>query len=211
MAIDLEDEYPGRVAAASAAWPFGEPQNRTSPGDGTPWEVKIAKDLIGSLHAVLNEAGSTPSGTPETATTSQFLQALQSLFPQVETGTFTPELGFVTATYNSQVGKYIKHGNLVYFSWFVDVASLDTADASLIHIDGLPHTVLPDDIFQARFDYFRSTLFNLGVNDSINPRTHTGPTGHFFASRCDGTDVRYNSGLLNTSGILRISGVYRVA
>ena len=78
MAIDLEDTYPGKVNPASPAWPFGQPRNITIPGDGTgtPWEQSIIRDTEGFKQALLTAAGLTPSGVPDTAQVSQYLQSL---------------------------------------------------------------------------------------------------------------------------------------
>lgn len=81
MAIDLEDEYPGQVEPASAAYPFGKPKNQNDPGDNTgfPWEEKVPQELFGFLHAALTEAGIVPSGTPDAANASQYLTALKTI------------------------------------------------------------------------------------------------------------------------------------
>lgn len=78
MAIDLTVTYPTKVNPASPAWPFGQPRNITAPGDGTgtPWEQAIIRDSEGFKQALLSVAGVTPSGTPDTAQLSQYLQSL---------------------------------------------------------------------------------------------------------------------------------------
>lgn len=76
--INLETTYPGKVTASSASYPYGEPRNITTPGDGTgtPWEEAIVKDWAGFDAALVDEAGITPTNTPDTATASQRLDAI---------------------------------------------------------------------------------------------------------------------------------------
>ena len=86
MAINPETQYPGKIAPSSASYPYGQARNVTVPGDGTgtPWEAALVNDLFGFLQAMLTEGSVVPSGTPETATASQYLTALKALFTQRE-------------------------------------------------------------------------------------------------------------------------------
>ena len=81
MAIRLEDEYTEAVAA-SASYPGGSFKNTSTPGgtDGTPLELAWADDFLGARDAVLSAAGQGYSGAPDTASTSDFLTALYTLF-----------------------------------------------------------------------------------------------------------------------------------
>lgn len=81
MAINLATQYPGKVTAPSANYPWGSARNITTPGDGTgtPWEAAIVNDFLGLQQALLTRAGVTPSGTPDNATTSQYVDAILSL------------------------------------------------------------------------------------------------------------------------------------
>jgi hypothetical protein len=85
MAINPETQYPGRVAPASVDYPYGAARNPTIQGDGTntPYEAALVNDLFGFQQALLGEAGAVPSGTPEKATLSQYLNALKKIFPRV--------------------------------------------------------------------------------------------------------------------------------
>ena len=82
MAISISEQYPGKTAGNTTNYPLGEARNVTTPGDGTgtPWEQAIVNDDQGFKQALLAAAGLTPSGTPDTALVSQYLQALQTLF-----------------------------------------------------------------------------------------------------------------------------------
>lgn len=115
MAIILSEQYPGKTAGNTTDYPYGEARNVTTPGDGTgtPWEQAIVKDDQGFKQALLAAAGVVPSGNPDTALASQYLQALQTLFPGVVafTGNATQwavKLKFPTRTL------CIKGGNVDY-------------------------------------------------------------------------------------------------
>ncbi len=81
MAISAVSRYPTRVEPATPEYPFGGAKNAAIPrdGTGTPWEKDLLNDIFGPQQALLSGAGITPSGTPDTATESQYLQALKSL------------------------------------------------------------------------------------------------------------------------------------
>lgn len=76
--INPATEYPSNVAAASSAYPYGEPRNDSTPDDGTgtPLEAKWIKDLFGWQAALMDAAGLTPSGVPDQVGSSQLLAAL---------------------------------------------------------------------------------------------------------------------------------------
>lgn len=79
MAISISEQYPGKTAGNTTNYPLGEARNVTAPGDGTgtPWEKAIVNDDQGFKQALLTAAGITPSGTPDTAVASQYLEAIQ--------------------------------------------------------------------------------------------------------------------------------------
>lgn len=81
MAISINDQYPGKTAGVNADYPQGQARNITTPGDGTgtPWEAAIVNDDQGFKQAILAEAGVAPSGTPDTAVDSQYLDALKTI------------------------------------------------------------------------------------------------------------------------------------
>jgi hypothetical protein len=81
MAIDLGFEYPGRVTPADANYPFASAVNESVPGagDGTPYELLRANDLIGLMQGLLVATNIIPSGSPDTVLVSQYLQALGEL------------------------------------------------------------------------------------------------------------------------------------
>lgn len=81
MAIIPEARYTGKIKPASAAYPYGEARNISTPGDGTgtPWEEALVNDIFGFQQSLLDAAGIVPSGDPETAPVSQYRQALNRL------------------------------------------------------------------------------------------------------------------------------------
>lgn len=82
MAINPKSLFPTKFGTVSAAWPYGEPQNITVPGDGTgsPWEVNVVKDIMAVQQGLLKAAGDVaPSGTPDAVGSSQYIQALIEL------------------------------------------------------------------------------------------------------------------------------------
>ncbi len=83
MAINPESQYPGKIAPSTPEYPYGAARNITLPGDGTgtPWEAALVNDIFGFQQALLSLAGVVPSGTPENATLSQYLEAFRKLFP----------------------------------------------------------------------------------------------------------------------------------
>lgn len=117
MAISINDQYPGKTAGVSDDYPQGQARNITTPGDGTgtPWEAAIVNDDQGFKQAILAEAGVTPSGVPDTALESQYLDALKSMFmPQdAITGTVGAS-GTVTIPVSGTNALIAKWGNVDY-------------------------------------------------------------------------------------------------
>lgn len=81
MAIIPETEFPGKIIAGNANYPYGQARDITTPSDGTgtPWRSSLVNDIFGFLQATLIEGGVTPSGTPDTAVASQYLTAIENI------------------------------------------------------------------------------------------------------------------------------------
>ena len=96
MALDLESEYPGKVTAADANYPYGSAKNETvvDAFDGTPWEKAILNDVLGLEQSLLNAAGIVPSGNADTVVASQYMQ---SILYQLLTGTLFVDSGAADA------------------------------------------------------------------------------------------------------------------
>lgn len=87
MALDLLARYPGQLATTDpTGYPYGMAQNVTTEGDGTgtPFEADLLNDLLGLEQALLKAADITPSGTPDSATASQYLLAFYRLLRRVD-------------------------------------------------------------------------------------------------------------------------------
>lgn len=81
MATILENLYPGKVNPSDANYPQGSARNITVPGDGTgtPLDQAWLNDFLGFFQAVLAGASITPSGSPDTAVASQYLDGLKTI------------------------------------------------------------------------------------------------------------------------------------
>lgn len=81
MAINPSTRYPGKIIAPNTPYPYGSARNITTPGDGTgtPWEANLINDMWGMLQGMLQQAQITPSGNPDTATSSQYIEALRAV------------------------------------------------------------------------------------------------------------------------------------
>ena len=98
MAINLNTQYPGQTAGTSLDYPFGQGRNVATQNDdtGTPFEAGWFNDIQGLLQALLSGASLTPTGMPDTARNSQYLQALQAMFLSGTLGTANgniPQIG----------------------------------------------------------------------------------------------------------------------
>ena len=78
MSLIPNASFPTRTTAPNADYPYGGAQNVTAPNDGTgtPWIADIINDIFGFQQALLVAAGIAPSGNPDTAQDSQYLDAL---------------------------------------------------------------------------------------------------------------------------------------
>ena len=78
MALDLASTYPGQIDTSDPQYPQGKARNVVTEGDGTgtPWEKRIVNDQLGFQQALLNQAGITPSGSPDEVGTSDYLDAI---------------------------------------------------------------------------------------------------------------------------------------
>jgi hypothetical protein len=99
VAINLKDIYTNFVAATSS-YPGGSFKNRASTGatDGTPLEKQWANDWLGFFQAILAAGAITPSGAPDTALASDYLNALKVIFAahaHRHDGTLAPLMGAV--------------------------------------------------------------------------------------------------------------------
>jgi len=81
MAINPNVTLAPNVTAPDTDYPYGSSKNETTPGakDGTPYNRTRANDVFGMQQALLKTAKITPSGSADTATESQYVQAIAEL------------------------------------------------------------------------------------------------------------------------------------
>lgn len=84
MALKRNETYPGRFSNPTDDHPQGAFKNRSAPGaqDGSYLEQQWVNDWDGFFGRLLTIAGVTPNGSVDTASSSQYYDALKSLFLQ---------------------------------------------------------------------------------------------------------------------------------
>lgn len=99
MAINPASQYPGQITPPSADYPYGSARDVSSPGagDGTPVQQAWVNDWFGFQQRVLQAAGITPSGNPDTGIASDVFNGLIGRLINIRTltasGTYTPTAG----------------------------------------------------------------------------------------------------------------------
>lgn len=80
MALIYSDLYPLQTLI-DAAYPQGKAKNVVSAGDGTgtPWEAQLINDFFGFQQSLLDEAGITPSGSPDEVGASDYMDSLKRI------------------------------------------------------------------------------------------------------------------------------------
>lgn len=78
MAINPGTLYPTRTTAASPDYPWGGSKDETSEGaaDGTPHAELRSNDVFGLHQALLFQLGINPTGNPDTAIDSQYIESM---------------------------------------------------------------------------------------------------------------------------------------
>ena len=80
--LATDPELTGRITAADADNPYGSIKNETAPGanDGTQLIKRRSDNIFAFMYAAMLAAGIVPDGDVETATSSQVLTALHTLY-----------------------------------------------------------------------------------------------------------------------------------
>lgn len=125
-------------------------------------------------------------------------------------GIFTPQFNYVSVSYNSQLGKYRKIGDMIWCEIELDYTGLDTADTSVIQIGGLPENVKSNGHLIGQFDTSNSTGLILQANDVILLSSINLTTQIIFTDGT-GNSYRYHNGKLAAAGTLRFSLMYLCA
>lgn len=82
MALIPSASFPGAIDTSDATgYPLGKAKNDSAPGanDGTPLVAPLVNDIWGFQQALLAAAGITPSGSPDAANSSQYLEAIRAV------------------------------------------------------------------------------------------------------------------------------------
>ena len=171
MAIIPETEFPGKIVPGNASYPYGQARDITTPSDGTgtPLRASLVNDIFGFQQALLAAAGVTPSGAPDTAVASQYLQALQTLF----TGKLP-----ATLSANGSVGIPVIVGTtpqVLILKWgaFTTTNNNVLGDPQYVPVVGTPNAIfyvgLSEDggatsgVESAQMDWGRTTKTNIAV------------------------------------------------
>jgi len=97
MAIVPETEFVGKINAADANYDLGSARDVVTDDDGTgtPWKARLINDIWGLNQKLLNVAGITPSGSPDTILASDYFDALMTLVsrPTLTVATMTALTG----------------------------------------------------------------------------------------------------------------------
>lgn len=86
MALIPKETYEEQTIGTDINWPLGKARNDVVEDDGlgTPLEAEWVNDIWGFLQALLAAGGVTPTGDPDSATLSQYLEALRVLIANVD-------------------------------------------------------------------------------------------------------------------------------
>lgn len=132
-----------------------------------------------------------------------------------DVGTFTPTLGASVAdgvhTYIAQTGQFIRIGNLIWFSIFMNISALDVAISGNLIFRGLPFSASDiDAVFMVVAD---DITFPANVETLFCRPVSVGTNLFFAGVRGNGTSgVSIASGDINgTTPQFRITGTYRTA
>lgn len=140
MALKRNERYPGRFENPTTAQPQGAFKNRTSPTsqDGSYFEADWANDMGGFFGAILSNAGVSPNGSVDTASSSQVYDALKTLFLQRDN-----PFGDIKSA--GRVDAALKNLSLGRIASVTDIQA--GTPGKLIDVDGL-RTYLPTRVMQ---------------------------------------------------------------
>jgi hypothetical protein len=122
-----------------------------------------------------------------------------------EEGTFTPQMDFVTYTDDGSLARYTKTGSMVFVEGVVKFTGLDTSDASIIAITGLPFTTS----HKSGIAQFEPDGSSLSLPSDAYPTMDTESARVYFYD-ISGNSISYNSGAIPSSGQILFSAMYRI-
>lgn len=105
MALKLETEFVGKINAGDANYPQGSYRDITSPSDGTgtPFVARGNNDIQGLLQKLLDVAGITPSGSPDTVLLSDYFDGLMTVVTRP-----IPTIAIMVALTDVKVGNVLR-------------------------------------------------------------------------------------------------------
>lgn len=177
MSIRPDTEL-NNFTAASAAYPLGSAKNETAPGanDGSEFKLVRANDIFGLQQALLQMAGITATGNPDSAlnkTSSQYLQAILhlALSARVFTDSGAADAYVLTAVNNNPAPDNYQANMTVEFiaantNTGPSTANLEGLGAKNIFINGA--ALVAGDIIAGE----RVIIEFDSPNDRFNVRTH---------------------------------------
>ncbi len=164
------DNVNASIAAHRATWANDGYLTFKTASSGTLSE-QLRIDRFGNLDVARGniEIKTSGKGIDFTANTDDENQTGAAVSAEVlndyEVGTFTPTLDDSSATfgYGSQVGNYIKIGDLVHVELYIQLSSSSGTTANKVHIGGLPfHCQTANNAMRVGFTY--------GIADADSPR-----------------------------------------
>lgn len=168
MALKRNERYPGRFQNPTSASPQGGFKNRTSPTsqDGSYLESDWANDWDGFFGSLLSGAGITPNGNVDTATSSQYFNALRLLtlqrsnpFNDVKTdGNANLALSNLGVTTNA-TSTYVtaKIGSIILISGITSGTTTSDGNLNVLFPFAFPNAVFYFDVTQANVSYATDT------------------------------------------------------
>lgn len=80
MGLNPNNKWPTQTVAPDSDYPYGSAQNVAVSGDGTgtPWHEDLLNDIWGFLQTLLDKAGITPSGNPDTVQASDYFNGMRA-------------------------------------------------------------------------------------------------------------------------------------
>ena len=137
MAINPSTKYPGRTTPPDGNYPFGGGQNETVDGadDGTPLEIATLNDFWGFFQKLLQTAGLTADGNPDTAAASQYFEAL------LESGIITDDaIAGLSISKLTEGSVTLTQGNYQLFIDPTQVEAKDNTDGTLVRLRAIGGT-----------------------------------------------------------------------
>lgn len=147
----------------------------------------------------------------------QYVQSLvrgiESAFDKVNdrltTGTFTPMFMFVNApTYTTQLGKFWRHDDLVFFMVVLEYTGLDTTDSSSIVVGGFSPVPKDTGAAVAQLALNESSALTFAATDAVHASFRSG-FDQVILTNSANTGYAYNSGKIAASGKFVLQGWYQ--